>query len=135
MYGLKEAGCVAFQNLVKNLAPFGYEPMPITPGLWRHKTRRMTFTLAVDDFGIKHFNQDDLDHLLDALRTNYNIKVDTSGSNYCGLKVDWNYEKQFVDISIPHFCKKAPHKFQHKPLVKHQHAPHAWIPPTYGQKI
>ena len=24
MYGLKEAGCVAFQNLVKNLAPFGY---------------------------------------------------------------------------------------------------------------
>ena len=31
MYGLKETGCVAFQNLVKNLAPFGYEPMPCTP--------------------------------------------------------------------------------------------------------
>ena len=73
MYGLKEAGCVAFQNLVKNLAPFGYEPMPITPGLWRHKTRRTTFTLVVDDFGIKHFNQDDLDHLLNVLRSNYNM--------------------------------------------------------------
>ena len=24
MYGLKEAGCVVFHNLVKNLAPFGY---------------------------------------------------------------------------------------------------------------
>ena len=24
MYGLKEARCVAFQNMVKNLAPFGY---------------------------------------------------------------------------------------------------------------
>ena len=34
MYGLKETGCVAFQNLVNNLAPFGYEPMPYTPGVW-----------------------------------------------------------------------------------------------------
>ena len=68
VYGLKEAGCVAFQNLVKNLAPFGYELIPCTPGLWRHITRRTTFTLAVDDLGIKHFNQDDLDHLLNALK-------------------------------------------------------------------
>ena len=135
MYGLKEAGCVAFQNLVKNLAPFGYEPMPITPGLWRHKTRRTTFTLAVDDFGIKHFSTADLDHLLNALRANYNIKVDYTGSNYCGLQIDWNYDKEFVDISIPHFVQKALHKFQHKPPTKPQHAPHAWIPPTYGQKV
>ena len=49
MYGLKEAGCVAFQNLVKNLSPFGCEPMPCTPVLCRHNTRRTAFTLAVDD--------------------------------------------------------------------------------------
>ena len=73
MYGLKEAGCVAFQNLVNNLAPFGYEPMPCNPVSWRHNTRRTTFTLAVDDFGIKNFNQDDLDHILKALKTHYTI--------------------------------------------------------------
>ena len=67
VYGLKEAGCVASQNLVNNLAPFGYEPMPCTPGLWRHNTHRTTFTLAVYDFGITHFNQDDIYHLLNAL--------------------------------------------------------------------
>ena len=66
MYGLKEAGCVVFQNMVKNLAPFGYEPMLCTPGLWRHNTRRRKFSLAVDDFSIKNFNQDDLDHLINA---------------------------------------------------------------------
>ena len=27
MYGLKEAGCIDCQNFVKNLTPFGYEPM------------------------------------------------------------------------------------------------------------
>ena len=73
MYGLKEAGCVAFQNMANNLAPFGYEPIPCTPGLWRHNTRHTTFTLAVDDFSIKHFNKDDLDHLLNALKTHYTI--------------------------------------------------------------
>ena len=45
MYGLEEAGCVALQNLVNTLADFGYEPMPCTPGLWRHNTRCKTFTL------------------------------------------------------------------------------------------
>ena len=68
MYVLKEAGCVVLQNLVNNLAPLGYEPMSCTPGLWRHNTRRAILTSSVDDFGIKHFNQDDIDHLLSALK-------------------------------------------------------------------
>ena len=33
MYGLKEAGIIAYQKLVKNLAPYRYEPMVYTPGL------------------------------------------------------------------------------------------------------
>ena len=88
VYGLKEAGCVAFQNLVKNLAPFGYEPMPCTPVLWHHITCRTTFTLAVDDFGIKHFNQDYLYHLLNVLKTHYKISEDPTGYHYCGLQID-----------------------------------------------
>ena len=82
MYGLKEAGCVAFQNLVKNLAPFGYEQMPCNPELWRHNTRRTPLTLVVDDFVIKHFNPDDCDHLLNALKTHYTISEDPTGSHF-----------------------------------------------------
>jgi hypothetical protein len=36
MYGLKEAGILAMEQLVAKLAPHGYEPAPFTPGLWRH---------------------------------------------------------------------------------------------------
>ena len=93
MYGLKEAGCVTFQNLVKNLAPFGYEPIPCTPGLWLQNTCRTTFTLSVDNFSIKHFNQDDIDHLINALKTHYNISEDPTGSHYCVLQIDWNDDK------------------------------------------
>ena len=58
MYDLKEARCVALQNLVKNLKPAGYEPMPFTSGMWRHKTSQTTFTLAVDNFDIKYFSNE-----------------------------------------------------------------------------
>ena len=43
MYGLKESGVLAFNKLVKALAPHGYEPIPNTTGLWIHKTRKTTF--------------------------------------------------------------------------------------------
>ena len=88
MYGLKEVGIISYQNLVKNLAPYGYEPTTYTPGFWCHKTRKTTFTLAVDNFGIKYFGPDDLEHLLTSLKNYYAIKVDLTGANYCGLKID-----------------------------------------------
>ena len=40
MYGLKEAGVVAFDQLIRKLKRFGYEPMPQTHGLWRHTSRK-----------------------------------------------------------------------------------------------
>ena len=67
IYGLKEASLLAFKQLVTNLKPFGYEPCPFTPGLWHHTTRRTTFTLCVDDFGVKYFSPDDANHLIQAL--------------------------------------------------------------------
>ena len=84
-HSLKEAGCAAFQNLVKNLTPFGYEPMPCTPLLWRHNTRHTTFTLALDDFGIKHLNHYYLDHILNALKTHYTVSENPIGYHDCGI--------------------------------------------------
>ena len=50
VYSLKEAGSLAFNQLVKSLAPHGYRPLPHSTGLWRHRTIKTTFTLCVDDF-------------------------------------------------------------------------------------
>jgi hypothetical protein len=54
MYGLKQAGLLANQLLQTRLAPFGYYPARHTPGLWLHKTPRISFTLVVDDFAVKY---------------------------------------------------------------------------------
>jgi hypothetical protein len=52
MYGLPQAGKLANDRLCKFLAPFGYVPCPITPGLWKHLHSDLMFTLVVDKIGI-----------------------------------------------------------------------------------
>eukprot|EP00957_Ditylum_brightwellii_P174968 13322027-Ditylum_brightwellii.AAC.1 len=49
MYGLPQAGRIAHDLLVKNVAPHGYYPCAHTPGLWRHIYLPTTFVLCVDD--------------------------------------------------------------------------------------
>ena len=62
MYGLKETGVIAFDQLFQKINRFVYEPMTQTPGLWRHTSRRTTFTLCINDFSFKYFSKDDDDH-------------------------------------------------------------------------
>jgi hypothetical protein len=56
IYGLSQSGYLASQDLIKNLAIYGYHPVKRTPGLWKHETRRTIFTLVVHDFGVQYFN-------------------------------------------------------------------------------
>jgi hypothetical protein len=135
MYGLKEAAILAYDQLRTHLAPFGYAPVPFTPGLWRHDSKPITFTLAVDDFGIKYFDKADVTHLFAALATRYAYTTDWSGSSYLGFKLDWNYEKGFLDISMPGYVSKALHTLKHPAPSRPQHSPHRWSAPVYGQKI
>lgn len=135
VYGLKEASILAYQQLCEHLSKYDYFPVPCTPGLWRHKTRRTTFTLAVDDFGIKFFSQHDADHLLNALRDKYVITVDWTGSSYLGLRLNWNYHAGWVDVDMHKYVPKALQQLGHKPPSRAQHAPHRWSTPRYGQKI
>ena len=107
MYGLKEAGIIAFDQLVRKLKLFGYDPMPHTPGLWRHTSRKTTFTLCVDNFGIQYFSKADSDHLIKAIQDTYECSINWKGTQYCGLTLAWNYSERYVDISMPGYVKKA----------------------------
>jgi hypothetical protein len=67
---------LAYDQLVKNLAQDGYEPCPLSVGIWKHKTRAIKFCLCVDDFGVKYNTVDDAEHLLRALKKHYTISTD-----------------------------------------------------------
>ncbi len=54
VWGLPQASILANKLLQKRLALHGYYECVNTPELWRHATRPITFSLVVDDFGIKY---------------------------------------------------------------------------------
>ena len=57
MPGLKQAVRIANDRLKIHLALFGYAAVPRTSALWKHMTRDITFSLVVDDFGVKYFGK------------------------------------------------------------------------------
>ena len=54
MYGLPQAGVLANKLLGERLCEFGYRQSDTTPGFWKHIWRPISFTLVVDDFGVKY---------------------------------------------------------------------------------
>jgi hypothetical protein len=95
MYGLPQAVIIANKQLQKRLAPHGYRPVPITPGLWQHDMHPISFALVVDDLGIKYVNKADAEHLVDMLQqVGYKLSQEWDGNQYCGLTLKWNYDER-----------------------------------------
>ena len=136
MYGLPQAGILANKQLRTHLATQGYSQVPLTPGLFRHVTRDISFTLVVDDFGVKYTSRADLTHLISTIQQKYTATVDTSGTLYCGLTLAWDYTNRHVDISMPGYVERCLARFRHNISVmpRPQHSPHAWIKPNYGAR-
>ena len=133
MYGLPQAGQLAYDQLVTILAPHGYAPTRHTPGLWTHKTRPIMFSLVVDDFGIQHEGREHAEHLLGILRQHYeSVSTDWTGTKYLGLTLEWDYVNRICWVSMPGYVRKALHRFQHIRSRRFQPAPHASIQPRYG---
>ena len=87
---------MANKLLKQRLAKHGYNKLKHTPGLFKHGTRPISFTLVVDDFGIKYEGAEHLKHLLDILKSFYNVEVDMIGGLYCGITLDWNYQAKYA---------------------------------------
>ncbi len=71
MWGLPQAGILANKLLQKHLAPHGYFKCNHTPGLWKHTIHPISFTLVVDNFGVKYTCQEDIEHLLKCIKEKY----------------------------------------------------------------
>ena len=83
MYGLKQAAILAFNQLKGRLKAKGYKQLQESDGIWEHSTRKTTFCLWVDDFGVKYVNKDDADHLISTLEEFYEVSKDWTGRKYC----------------------------------------------------
>jgi hypothetical protein len=80
MYGLPQVGIIAQDLLIKHLYKAGYRQSKITPGYWCHDWHPISFTLVVNNFGVKYINKEDVNHLTSVLKQDYKIDVDWEGT-------------------------------------------------------
>ena len=83
---MKEAGKITHDDLVAHLKQYGYFETTI-PGYFRHESRPICFTLVVDDFGIKYVNEDDVQHLRQAIEVKYPVKFKMQPTQYIGINL------------------------------------------------
>jgi hypothetical protein len=106
MYSLPQAGLLANKLLKKCLDTHGYRQSKLVPGLWKHDTRPIQFTLVADNFGIKYVGEEHAQHLKNPLEEQYKLTCGWTGKRHIRITLDWDYNKHHVHLSMPNTCKK-----------------------------
>ena len=136
MYGLPQAGILAEKQLICFLSSYGYAPVCHTLGLWRHTWRPISFCLVVDDFSVKFIGKEHANHLIQCLCNHYQeVDIDWDGKQFCGVHLDWDYDKCTCSLSMPGYVTNALHKFQHPKPNKAQDSPYPATAKQYDIKV
>jgi hypothetical protein len=113
VWGLPQAGILANKHLRRKLAPFGYTECVNTPGLWKHETQPISFTLVINNVGVKYVSKNNVDHLIASIEMTYTLTEDWTGNLYCGITLEWDYVNQHINISMPNYIKRKLQEYGH----------------------
>ena len=61
--------------------------------------------LCVDDFGVKYYNIADIYYLKNTIESQYTCKIDWEEKNFLGYTLDWQYTKDYIDLTIPDYIR------------------------------
>jgi hypothetical protein len=93
----------------------------------------ISFTLVIDDFGIKYVEKEHGVHLIASIKSTYKkLTEDWLGSLYYGITLEWDYIGRTVDVSMPGYIKKKLQEYKHLLLEKIQNCPHPPEPKKFG---
>jgi hypothetical protein len=87
MYGLPQVGIIAQQLLKEHLQKHGYCQSQMTPGLWKHDTCSISFSLVINNFGVKYVGKENAQQLLDTVQQYYKCSCKWKGERYCRLTI------------------------------------------------
>ena len=100
IYAPPQAVKLANKYLQDKLWLHGYYEVSHTPGLWKHISRPIDFSLVVDDFGVKNVGEDNALHLIKILKEEFTISEDCKMVLYYGINLKRDYDKRTLDISM-----------------------------------
>jgi hypothetical protein len=94
------------------------------------------FTLIGDDFGIQFTGKHHAQHLIAALKQDYEaVTTDWDGRLFCGISLEWDYWEHTVDLLMPGYVARALTDFAHTTPSQKEHQPHCHNEPQYGTKL
>jgi hypothetical protein len=103
--------------LAKRLKEHSYTQSKTTPGLWTHEWRPITFSLVVDNFGVKYIGEENAQHLVQMVQKYYTCLFEQEGERYCGLTIKWDFVGKKVHLLMPSYVEKTLKHLQHPPLI------------------
>ena len=71
--GLSQVGKSANKYLRDKLRQHGYYDVSHIPGIWKHISRTIDFSLVVDEFGMKYVGEGNSRHLINILKEEFTI--------------------------------------------------------------
>ena len=95
--------------------------------MWKHKKYKTIFYLCVDDFGVNYFSKEDVQHVYDTLAKEYTYKIDWTSEHFIDYMINWNYDRGFVDISMPDYVKSTLKILLYKVCITPQYSPHEHV--------
>lgn len=136
VWGLPRASILTNKQLHTCLTLHSYYECKNTPSQWKHTSLPITFTLVIDDFGVKYKRNEDVDHLIAAIKLKYTkLSKDWTGYLYRGIKLTWDYDARTLDISIPNYILKKLQCYKHASPTCPQHCPYYPQPKQYGSTV
>jgi hypothetical protein len=135
MYGLLQLGIIAQELWAKRLKEYGYTQSETMPGRWIHEWRSITFSLIVDNFGVKYIGEEHAQHLLQMVQKYYTCLFKKEGERYCGLAIKWDYISKKVHLSMPSYVEPALKCVQYPPPILPQDQLHQHVKKMYGAKV
>ena len=100
-----------------------YHQSSIIRGLCKHESRLLVFTLVIDHFWLKYVNTEDAEHLMPALKQNYEVTEDWEGERYSGMHLHWDYSERKVHLAMSGYVEKTPREFLHEQPRRKQYSP------------
>ena len=102
--GLPQSGLLSQLRLIAHLNSHGYYETS-TPMLFRHTSRPISFTLVVDDFGVKYLHRSDFDHLLSSLQELYSCTSSPVATRYLGIELSHDRPARTMRLSMPGYVE------------------------------
>ncbi len=83
---------------------------------------------------MKYVNNEDVKHLISAIKKYYTMTVDKGATKYIGFTIEWDYKNCKAHIHMPGYLQKALIRFKHKTLDKLQNSLHPHVIQQYRAK-